>query len=135
MTPDYAKTNKNKSTELANYKSTNKDITKDKEKTKNIISESKLKPNPKGAQELDWARIRARLPMDKTPEQQEHRKALFRQIDANGNGILSLAELDRGICDVLQCEEIFAAKPAIARAFHAAKRASQSKNKGSVDDD
>jgi len=73
--------------------------------------------------------------MGKTAEHKEHRKALFRQIDFNGNGLLSLAELDRGMRDVLQCEEIFAAKPAIIRAFQAAKKVSQSKNKGSVNDD
>lgn len=94
-----------------------------------------MKVNPSRSQEIEWEKIRVRLPMDKTPEQQEQRKALFRQIDANGNGILSLAELDRGICDVLQCEEIFAAKPAIARAFHAAKHVSQSKGKSSINDD
>ena len=42
-------------------------------------------------------------------------------MDGNGNGKLSLAELDGGIRDVLGCGEVFAAKPAIARAFHAAR--------------
>ncbi len=35
----------------------------------------------------------------------------------NGNGYLSLAEVDKGLRDVLNCEELFDAKPAIMRAF------------------
>jgi len=47
----------------------------------------------------------------------------------------SLAEMDKGIRDVLQCQEIFDAKPAIARAFHAAKNAVKSKGKDNTRDD
>ena len=49
------------------------------------------------------------------------RRRLFNGIDINGNGYLSLAEVDRGLQDVLQIEEIFDAKPATMRAFQASK--------------
>lgn len=36
---------------------------------------------------------------------------------AVSNGFLSLAEVDKGIRDVLNCEKLFNSKPAILRAF------------------
>lgn len=73
--------------------------------------------------------------MDKTSDHASRRKVLFNHIDENRNGYVSLAEMDKGIRDVLQCQEIFDAKPAIARAFHAAKNAVKSKGKNKVSDD
>merc|ERR1719171_2602657 len=70
---------------------------------------------------LDWAAIHKKLPYEKTPEAKAQRRKLWRAIDMNGNGYASLAEIDRGIQDVLRVEEIFNAKPAIMRAFKAAK--------------
>ena len=76
---------------------------------------------------IDWAALSAKLPTSKSEEDKAKRKQLFRAIDGNGNGYLSLAELDNGVRDILQCHEIFEAKPAINRAFHAAKNAVESK--------
>ena len=42
-------------------------------------------------------------------------------MDVNNNGILSLAEIDKGIRDALNIDELFNCKPAIMRAFQAAK--------------
>ena len=42
---------------------------------------------------------------------------MFRSFDPNGNGFLSLAEVDKGIIDVLNLKEVSHAKPAIMRAF------------------
>ena len=42
-------------------------------------------------------------------------------MDMNQNGYLSLAEVDKGIRDVLKCDEIFSAKPVIIWAFNKAK--------------
>jgi len=42
-------------------------------------------------------------------------------MDVNGNGHLSLAELDMGIGYVLKLSELMNAKPVIIRAFNAAK--------------
>jgi len=46
---------------------------------------------------------------------------MFRDIDLNGNGFLSLAEVDKGIRDVIQLDQIFDCKPVIMRAFQASK--------------
>jgi hypothetical protein len=46
---------------------------------------------------VDWESIHAKLPIKKTPEDRERRKLMFRQFDPNGNGFLSLAEVDKGI--------------------------------------
>merc|ERR1712013_279413 len=51
---------------------------------------------------------------------------MFNEFDPNGNGILSLAEVDKGVRDVLQIDEIFDAKPAIMRAFQIAKNRGKS---------
>ena len=46
---------------------------------------------------------------------------MFRMFDPNGNGYLSLAEVDKGVRDVLQMDHLFKCKPAIMRAFKHAK--------------
>jgi len=51
------------------------------------------------------------------------------QLDMNGNGYLSLAELDKGMRDVLKINAIFSAKPVMLRAFNAAKGAAQTKSR------
>lgn len=74
---------------------------------------------------VDWTAINAKLPTGK--DQKELRKAMFHNFDPNGNGILSLAEVDLGIRTVLNIPEIFDAKPAILRAFQIAKDSKPSK--------
>lgn len=49
--------------------------------------------------------------------------------DVNGNGYLSLAEVDKGIRDVIQLPELFTLKPVIIRAFNAAKTALKASSK------
>ncbi len=46
----------------------------------------------------EWA---AKLPTGKSNSEKALRDELFRQFDPNGNGYLSLAEVDKGIRDVL----------------------------------
>jgi len=51
---------------------------------------------------IDWGLIAEKLPTkwgDKS--QRKKRFAMFKQFDPNGNGYLSLAELDKGIRDIL----------------------------------
>eukprot|EP00913_Durusdinium_trenchii_P011254 g10567.t1 len=48
------------------------------------------------------------------------REELFKLIDVNHNGMLSLAEIDKALPDVMGCVALFNAKPAIIRAFLAA---------------
>ena len=70
---------------------------------------------------INWEEISAKLPSGKTPELKQKRKELFQRFDPNGNGYLSLAEVDKGVRDVLELDGVFNCKPAIMRAFQAAK--------------
>jgi len=45
------------------------------------------------------------------------REEIFRMIDVNDNGFLSLAEIDKGLRDVLEIDSIFDCKPCIIRAY------------------
>lgn len=70
---------------------------------------------------IDWAAVNAALPYEKTPESKAKRNKLFRAIDVNGNDYLSLAEVDKGLRDNVHLLNLFDCKPAIMRAFQAAK--------------
>ena len=62
----------------------------------------------------------AKLPVNRSEEEKTKRREMFRQIDQNGSGQISLAELDLGI-KIYLGEECFLLKPAIKEAFKAAK--------------
>lgn len=49
-------------------------------------------------------------------------------MDVNGNGYLSLAEVDKGMRDVVCLPELFDVKPVLIRAFNKAKTMSKSTN-------
>ena len=51
----------------------------------------------------------------------------------NGNGLLSLAEVDKGMKDVIKLPQLFDAKPVLIRAFNAAKTKSKATSKHSDD--
>ncbi|CAM6119056.1 unnamed protein product [Calypogeia fissa] len=82
---------------------------------------------------MKWAEIQAKLPSEKTPEAKAVRSKLFDQFDPNGNGYLSLAEVDSGVRDVLGLEDVFHAKAAIMRAFEASKNVAKTKSKYGAD--
>lgn len=70
---------------------------------------------------IDWEGLAAALPYQKTADQKQKRQDLWDDMDVNGNGYLSLAEIDRGLRDTLRTEDLFNAKPVIMQAFKAAK--------------
>jgi hypothetical protein len=72
--------------------------------------------------------IRLKLPAGNTPEDQQKLADYWQAFDVNGNGYLSLAEVDRGIQDVVKLPILFNLKPVILRAFYAAKNKLKSKN-------
>jgi hypothetical protein len=70
-----------------------------------------------------WDALSKRLPTGKTAEDDRKRRALFKSMDTNGNGFLSLAEVERGImwCLGSGIDDLFKAKPVLLRAFNAVK--------------
>eukprot|EP00927_Polykrikos_kofoidii_P051556 TRINITY_DN45352_c0_g1_i1.p1 TRINITY_DN45352_c0_g1~~TRINITY_DN45352_c0_g1_i1.p1 ORF type:complete len:264 (-),score=40.78 TRINITY_DN45352_c0_g1_i1:199-990(-) len=71
----------------------------------------------------DWDYVRDRLPVGKSDEDKKKRKDLWIAFNRNRGGGKSLAlfELDAGIEKVLNCPELFNAKPVIRRAYHYAR--------------
>ncbi len=75
----------------------------------------------------------AKIPVSTSAEDIAKRKKLFRDFDFNGNQYLSLAEIDKGIRDVLEMPELFETKPVIMRAYQASKDKIKGKNDFSDD--
>lgn len=50
-----------------------------------------------GAPAVDWAALGQKLPVGSTKADKEQRRLLFSLMDPNGNGFLSLAEVDKGV--------------------------------------
>jgi Ca2+-binding EF-hand superfamily protein len=71
--------------------------------------------------EKDWDEFLAKFPVEKTEEEKAKRAEIFAAFDPNGNGYLSLAEIEKGCRDILRLYELFEAKKAIMRAYQAAK--------------
>eukprot|EP00961_Rhodomonas_salina_P231359 3125103-Rhodomonas_salina.1 len=68
-----------------------------------------------------WAEVSARLPVQQTVADKTKRAQLFSLWDPNCNGFLSLAEIDRGVSITAGLEQLHKCKPALLRAFSAAK--------------
>ena len=82
--------------------------------------------NLDGALQTDWRLLSAKLPAGRDAASTESRQRLFNRMDANANGYLSLAEVDKGVRDAIGSTALFSAKPVMQRAFRAAKGASKS---------
>ena len=82
--------------------------------------------------DIDWAKIEGMLPIEKTEEQRAKRKEMFDSFDPNGNGYLSLAEVDRGL-NMIGLFELYDCKKVVMRAFQAAKNVHPSKQGGNED--
>ena len=86
-----------------------------------------------GLQKIDWAGIMKKLPLGKDQDSVNARNKMFRDFDPNGNGYLSLAEVEKGVRDVLKIEVLFNSKPVMMRAFDLAKKTGAKKSKVSDD--
>ena len=85
--------------------------------------------NPLAGDPMNVLRALARLPTGTDAAARAARRKLFAEIDGNGNGYLSLAEVDRGIrAGVLETRELADSKAAVMRAFQAAKGAGVSRS-------
>ena len=74
---------------------------------------------------FNWVEFSTRLPTRRDAQSTAQRRKLFRVCDANANGFISLAEFDRGLKEIFGvsfASLISHAKPAIMRAYQAAKR-------------
>lgn len=80
-----------------------------------------------------WKTLREKLPWGTDKESSKKRKQLWNSMDANGNGYLSLAEVDKGMST--QLPELFDLKPVLIRAFNSAKTKSKAKGSKEVNDD
>ena len=69
---------------------------------------------------IDWKSLTDKLPVSKSKADKAQRIKIFNGWDPNGNGYLSLAEIDKGILD-LGLKDLFNSKPAIIKAFNSAK--------------
>ena len=75
-----------------------------------------------------WEELQVKLPSGDSEAEVKRRDSYWAAIDVNNNGYLSLAEVDKGLRDVIQLPILFKLKPVIIRAFQVAKRALKSKN-------
>jgi hypothetical protein len=66
---------------------------------------------------MDWRGLTSLLCYKKTAEHSTARQRLFKKMDVNGNGMLSLAEIEKGIREELKLPEQFESKAAVLRAF------------------
>jgi hypothetical protein len=69
----------------------------------------------------DWSLLRRTLPTDRTPTAAAARKQLFKSMDYNGNGMISLAEVDKCVIENLGLGDVFP-KKVMLRAFYAANQ-------------
>merc|ERR1712203_119257 len=90
-------------------------------------------PNNQTNMSVPWETINEKLPFQRKKEAYEKRKSLWTQFDVNGNGFLSLAEVTKGIRDVIAVDELFDAIPAINRSFHHVKNVSKTPNEHGPD--
>jgi hypothetical protein len=77
---------------------------------------------------IDWEKINKYLPAGNSDMDKKIRNMLFKMWDPNGNGYLSLAEIDKGFKDLgPDMEIIYMSKAPMLRAFNAAKEIFASK--------
>jgi hypothetical protein len=96
----------------------------------------KLKSKPATKQKTDyrlWEQLRKKLPWKRTEHDKSLRIKQWNSMDVNGNGFLSLAEVDKGMRDVIKLPVLFDAKPVLMRAFQAAKNKVKSQSKHGAD--
>ena len=81
----------------------------------------------------DYDRFREVLCTERIKEGMEKRKKMFKDFDINGNGFISLPEVNKGIRDVLKLQNVFHMKQVIMRSFQAAKNSVGNKGSHSGD--
>lgn len=83
---------------------------------------------------IDWTTINKKLPYTNSESDQKLRAQIFKTMDPNGNGHVSLAEIDKGINDMgPSMKPIYENKDVMLRAFQAAK--GRNKSSGGTEGD
>jgi len=67
-----------------------------------------------------WDELRTKLPWHKNEDERLLRVKYFKAIDLNKNGMLSLAEIEKGLVDVIQLPILFDLKQVIMKAYQQA---------------
>ena len=93
-----------------------------------------VKPHASAGFDSVWQELAVKLPTGTTEADKKRRDKMFRDFDPNGNGYLSLAEIDAALMKVLDCSALFDAKQVTMRAFQSAKGVNDGE-KSSVGDD
>ena len=90
-------------------------------------SVKKVSPKPKGRKKkskeaaVDWVVVKEKIPFGDDSISQGRRKKLWKRVDVNGNGLASLAEVDRALSGDLCLGEEAIVAPVLMRAFQAAR--------------
>ena len=106
---------------------------KAQERTRKYNQEKKAKRQEPPKKYDIWEQLRIKLPWEKTQEGQDCRIKIWRMIDAGGNGMIKLVELDKGMRDVINLPQLFKTKPVMMKAFIAAKQIVRSQSNYSSD--
>ena len=77
-----------------------------------------------------WAELAAKIPWHTTYEELKKRDKIWTSMDTNGNGLITLDELEAGV-KKLGLPALFDLKPVLQRAFNAAKNKLKAKKKKS----
>lgn len=72
-----------------------------------------------------WEELADKLPHRLIPEDRARREKLWTYVDVNGNGLSSLAEVDKAMRDFIRVPILFSLKPVLMRAFNKAKSMSK----------
>jgi len=105
-----------------NYITKNIQLVKKKKKAPpKFVNGVKEEAKVEQQQEIDWAAMKKYIPWGKDAESVEQRAKLWKLVDMNGNGLASLAEVDKLFTRDLQMPRDLMPKPVLIRAFNAAK--------------
>lgn len=86
----------------------------------------------KGETRYDWKMFAEVMPTERSEKGKERRKVLFKQIDFNSNGYLSLAELDKWVVESLGMKDVIP-KKVLLRAFMASNSVAPSRKENDHD--
>lgn len=111
-----------------------------RQKPRELPLEAKVNPEMKGKRKQCakiWQQLQQLLPRNKESEEERNKRfALFKQFDINGNGYLSLAEVDNGCRKILHLDDLTNdLAPILIRAFTAAKAIRKGKGKSAKTQD